>query len=247
MHRRNETQFRQQQAIELEQAQSRERGHFLACSSPADIFRAGSYMVDLLSFQDAKLQGQSNARRGRPAPGCSCCAASYHAPIYGCRSLYLSLTGLHSKEHFRRRAMDHPSHHRSRVDKRTACVEAGPPCWLTSQPIGGLRNINKRQQYEMVLEEYWKTYADEELRRNGLTREAGLQHTAWHSGSYRFFEIVSVPEGIHNLFDGHIRPCSTSASRKCPSLTSSPISTGSCNRRALQRGSGKSGRHTSLS
>lgn len=161
-------------------------------------------------------------------------------------SFHLSLTDLHSKAHVRRRAMELTSHRRSRVNKRTACVEAGPPYWLTSQPIDGLQDLKNHQQYEMVLEKYLTTYADEELRRNGLTREADLQRKTWHSGRYRFFEIVFVPKDMYNLFDGHIRPCSTSASRKCPSLMSSPFSTEACKRRA-QTGSGKSGRHTSLS
>ncbi|OAR00900.1 hypothetical protein LLEC1_00660 [Akanthomyces lecanii] len=72
--------------------------------------------------------------------------------------------------------------------------------WLIYGAVDGFQDPKYRQKYEEVLEE---SSAVENLKRNGLTREADLQPKTWCIGSW-FLKAVSIPQSMYNPFDRHI-------------------------------------------
>ncbi len=173
-----------------------------------------SYLSDLLSFQDAKLQGQPNAvldtedGQRQMAALTALRATMHHFIDADLRQgpFYLTLNDLHQSNIF----VDEQWNIKAIIDLEwTHALPAQmqtPPYWLTSRAVDGLHDPAHRQEFEEVLEEYLAIYAAEERKRHGSTRQADLQRETWHRGGYWFFKAVSIPKGMYNLFDRHIQP-----------------------------------------
>ncbi|EGX88183.1 hypothetical protein CCM_09319 [Cordyceps militaris CM01] len=173
-----------------------------------------SYLSDLLSLQDTKLQEQPNAMLDtedgrRQMAAIVALRATMHRFIDpGLRQgpFYLTLTDLHQSnifvdEHWNIKAIiDLEWTHTLPAEMQT------PPYWLTSRAVDGLKEPLHLQQYEEALENYLTVYMDEEIKRNGSTRQADLQRRAWRSGSFWFFKAATIPKGMYNLFNRHIQP-----------------------------------------
>ncbi|KAM3511876.1 hypothetical protein MY11210_004494 [Beauveria gryllotalpidicola] len=173
-----------------------------------------SYLSDLLSLQDTKLQEQPNAVLDaedgrRQMAALVALRATMHRfidPDLRQGPFYLSLTDLHQSNIF----VDEQWNIKTIIDlewTHTLPAEMQtPPYWLTSRAVDGMRDALHRQEYEEALEEYLAVYTDEERKRTGSTRQADLQRRTWHSGSFWFFKAATIPKGMYNLFNRHIQP-----------------------------------------
>ncbi|KAK8147946.1 hypothetical protein G3M48_000645 [Beauveria asiatica] len=173
-----------------------------------------SYLSDLLSLQDTKLQEQPNAVLDaedgrRQMAALVALRATMHRfidPDLRQGPFYLTLTDLHQSNIF----VDEQWNIKTIIDlewTHTLPAEMQtPPYWLTSRAVDGMRDPLHRQEYEEALEEYLAVYMDEEQTRNGSTRQADLQRRTWRSGSFWFFKAATIPKGMYNLFNRHIQP-----------------------------------------
>ncbi|PQK09298.1 hypothetical protein BB8028_0001g13680 [Beauveria bassiana] len=173
-----------------------------------------SYLSDLLSLQDAKLQEQPNSILDtedgrRQMAAIVALRATMHRfidPDLRQGPFYLTLTDLHQSNIF----VDEQWNIKAIIDlewTHTLPAEMQtPPYWLTSRAVDGLREPHHLEEYQKALEEYLRVYRDEEIKRNGSTRQADLQRRTWHSGSFWFFKAATIPKGMYNIFNGHIQP-----------------------------------------
>lgn len=76
-----------------------------------------------------------------------------------------------------------------------------PPYWLTSRPVDGFYEASDRREYEEAYKEYLSIYEEEEIRRNGSTRETEIQRQSWKNGSFWYYHAVSIPKAKYNPFN----------------------------------------------
>ncbi|KAK1769787.1 hypothetical protein QBC33DRAFT_576366 [Phialemonium atrogriseum] len=139
------------------------------------------YIFDLLRLQDSKLLHQPNAIHNK-ADGEIQAAA---------------LTGLcASMHHFlQHEYCDGPSF-MTLTEMHQTCSQLVqmqlPPYWLSSRAS--------------LIDQYVDIYEGKETKRNGSLLQAPIMRRAWDSGSYWFFHAVTVPKGMYNIFQMHIRP-----------------------------------------
>ena len=173
-----------------------------------------SYLSDLLSLQDSKLREQPNAMldiedgRRQMAAIVALRATMHHFidPDFRQGPFFLTLNDLHQNNIF----VDEEWNISTIIDLEWAHTLPAemqtPPYWLTSKAVDGFKQLSHLQEYEETLEEYLAVYKDEEIKRNGSTTQAALQRKTWQTGSFWYFNAVSIPKAMYNLFNRHIQP-----------------------------------------
>ncbi|KAM3497600.1 hypothetical protein MY11210_009700 [Beauveria gryllotalpidicola] len=173
-----------------------------------------SYLSDLLSLQDFKLRHQPNSIKDyedgesqmAALAGLRATMHQFLDPTYRQGPFHLTLSDLHQSNIF----VDENWNIKTIIDlewAHTCPVEMQtPPFWLTSRPIDGFKEPSHLEEYEETLEEYLAVYKDEEVKRSGLSWQAGIQRQIWRTGSFWFFHAAKDSKGMYNLFNRHIQP-----------------------------------------
>lgn len=173
-----------------------------------------SYISDLLSLHDNKIRNQPNAvhdqedGRMQLAALTALRATAHHftSPALRAGPFFYTLTDLLQHNIF----VDEDWNVTTVIDLEWACSVPAqmqlPPYWLTSRAVDGLGDPESVAEYEGVLEEYLAAHEEEEELRNGGAVQAPLMREVWKSGGLWFFNAVTSPKGMYNLFTDHVQP-----------------------------------------
>ncbi|KND92342.1 hypothetical protein TOPH_02948 [Tolypocladium ophioglossoides CBS 100239] len=173
-----------------------------------------SYISDLLSFQDSKILNQPNAIHNKNDGECQLAALTalraimhkFIRPEYREWPFFYTLSDLHQCNIF----VDDQWNVQTIIDLEWAYskpIEMQlPPYWLTSRSVDSFYDDEAIAEYETVLNEYFDIYEAEEKRRNGFLLRGPTMRHVWESGSFWYFQAVSVPKGMYNLFSRHVQP-----------------------------------------
>lgn len=175
-----------------------------------------SYVSDLLSVQDSKVQNQPNAIHDQQdgemqlAALTAMRAVTHHfiSPEFRQGPFVYTLTDLQQNNIY----VDEDWNIQTVIDLEWAHsmpIEMQlPPYWLTSRAVDQFYDAAGVAEYEAVLEQYLAVYAEEERQRDcrGLVVEANVQRAVWKRGSFWYFQALLIPKGMYTIFNRHVQP-----------------------------------------